>query len=566
MEPTLETIDDVLRHVEQDVIREHRFANVELKENWAQDHGKKFSALANKVAPSKPAWLIIGIRDDGAVVGNNETWAKRTEQAVSQHINGYLDPSQACRGISCHATTRGWLVIVLIVNPGAVTQWNQGAYKAAGTTLALMRPDEVVELTLRLPGLTDYSRQPWEGPINAALVRRFAEMVVAHRKNDTSVSGLDGGSTQDILRRMRIAGTNTARILFGDTRCRVVWLSSDGSVLQNNQYNGVLSLVTPEFQERIQEWCQKSAQSPDARHPRQAFREAIANAVAHAAYFDNDGEIMIEVAPHRVTISNVCLRESSFFANKWFSGAHKTVNGLLMETLRQSGVVDELGRGKNIIFRDSIFTGKHPPQVFIDPAGRQNRWRLVMHSGAQNDNHRRLLARLRDAYQDQRRALIAYALVVWSEQPLSAIKQNVDEESLPFFIEVLDDAKSPVFYSEERDTIYLRRWVEVLLDEGKDSKKFSEAEEAVLFWSAYRFHTRHTNSVINNRDLRELAGMGNTRSEVTLASSVLGRWAEKGWIERKKKGEYKFARQHAYESKLAESESSQALARALKSA
>ena len=57
-----------------------------------------------------------------------------------------------------------------------------------------------------------------------------------------------------------------------------------------------------------------------------------------------------------------------------------TINGLLMEVLRVAGHVDELGRGKNLIFSDSIKNGKRSPEVILERAGRYDRWKLKKRS------------------------------------------------------------------------------------------------------------------------------------------------------------------------------------------
>jgi hypothetical protein len=36
-----------------------------------------------------------------------------------------------------------------------------------------MKPEEVLELTIKLPGLTDYSKQPCDGDVNEMLVNVF---------------------------------------------------------------------------------------------------------------------------------------------------------------------------------------------------------------------------------------------------------------------------------------------------------------------------------------------------------------------------------------------------------
>lgn len=274
--------------------------------------------------------------------------------------------------------------------------------------------------------------------------------------------------------------------------------------------------------------------------PTKALREGLANAVAHAAYYDGQGDVIVELFSDRVSISNLCIKESGYFANKWFSRSHKTVNRMLMEALRLAGAVDELGRGKNLIFAESLRNGKNPPTVVLEKGGRYDRWRLYIYGGSQNRVQLRVLQRLREMYQDEQKALIANALVLWSGYPVSNIQKYVDGESSRIFADVLVDMKGPIFYYQKNDQIVLRRWVRVLLGEGKDSKQLSAAEEEDLFDLASKIQTDYHHGYITPKQLRELGAMGDTNSEIVQSSQILKKWMEQGQITKVKKGLYKF--------------------------
>jgi len=230
-----------------------------------------------------------------------------------------------------------------------------------------------------------------------------------------------------------------------------------------------------------------------------------------------------------------------FFANKWFSRSHKTVNRLLMETLRVARLVDELGRGKNVIFRESIFAGKRPPQAMTERAGHYSRWKLVLYDGTRDDRQLRLLERLRDHYgNDEHKALIANALVLWRSQSVSTIKGYVDDESFPVFQEVLEDANGPVFFYEGADEIIPSRWINVLLRDGKDSKQLSEAEEFHLYDVLYHIHANFHQGIVTTDDVRKMARFGKTSSENALLSKLFRKWAAEGKVEKIKSGRYRF--------------------------
>lgn len=467
-ERMIETIEELLECARNHTLLEHRTGNVELRRSWDQENGKKMSAFANR-ASTAPQWMCVGIADDGTFCGRTEAWAKTTEEAVSQHLNQYLDPQITCLGISCHECEGQWFLVIKYGNPGSVVYWNNSAYKGAGTTIETMTPEEVMQLTVALPGLTDYSAQPWTGVYDQGKAADFAN-TVAMRRSGATLDRIGELAPDIALRRIGIHSTNTHWILFGDVRYRVVRYDRQGNPIRNDTHTGLYGILQPTFFADVQQWTQHELGLGSAPYPEKALKEGLANAVAHAAYFDGSGDVMIELFPDKLCISNLCLRDSKYFANKWFSRGHKTTNRVLMEALRLAGAVDELGRGKNLIFAESLRNGKRPPKVVVERGGRYDRWRLYIYGGQQDRAQLRVYERLRQMYPDEQKALIANALVLWRGQTVSDIRQYVDGESSRTFAEVLGDLHGPIFYYQTKDQIILRRWVRVLIGEGKDSK------------------------------------------------------------------------------------------------
>lgn len=531
----ISSLEELRDAIQVNRTHEFRHGNVELKASWSQDDGKKLSALANKLEASV-GWLVVGVNDDGSLAGRDAKWAKQTEETISQHCNQYLEPTHACRGIQCLEFGSAFVLAVEVRSPGVVARWNGRAFKAVGTTKDEMRPEEVMELTMKLPGLQDFSARPRPSTVSAELVRQFA-LDVSRRTSDLFLTDLPSLAPGEVLARLKLASTEAARILYGDCRFRVVRFDAAGTPTRHDKYSGLYTLLTPEFRQHVQEF---SATTADSRpYPDDALKEALANAVAHAAYFEQDGDIILELYPDRLCISNLCLQETAYFANRWFSRSHYTVNRLLMESLRLAGHVDELGRGKNLIYAGSICKGKRPPNVSIETAGRTPRWRLFLYDGMTDPLQIRVLQRLREHYRDEQKALLAHALVLWRGQGVQSIKQYIDGESAPILAEVLADSAGPVLYMPD-GTLALRRWVSVLLGEGKDSKTLSSAEEAALFEFAYRVQTTRNQGYVTPRDIRQLGQMGNTRSEQTLSCNILRKWRAEGKVDRTKRGTYRF--------------------------
>jgi hypothetical protein len=208
-----------------------------------------------------------------------------------------------------------------------------------------------------------------------------------------------------------------------------------------------------------------------------------------------------------------------------------------MESLRLAGYVDELGRGKNLIFSESIKFGSTPPEVQIENAGKYLRWKLTIFGGDQTASRIRIVERCKELYGNDRKALIAVALVFWRDLPVSEIRKYVDSDFAREFAEVLTGNIGPIFYSKEEDRIVLRRWANVLIGEGKNSKALSHEEEEQLL-AAARERQKLNHGIITPKDIRDLAAMGNTASERVLSSHILAKWLKEGIVEKRGVGKY----------------------------
>lgn len=531
-------IEDLEQAIRNARLMEHVHNNVELKSNWAQKHGEKLCALANKFNLAC-AWLVVGISDDGLLLNRDENWAKETEKNISHHINENLDPSQGCQGVSCVEVLGSWLVVIAVKNPGEVVYWGGTAFKAAGTTQLAMMPDEILQLRIQLPGLTDFTRQNAASDYDAAQSGSFARKI---REMGYSFEYSDANPNDylECFKKLGINRKQAARILFGDCTYRIARFDKNHEPIENKSFRGLYRFLDDSLIADIQRWTSKELGATGDPYPPRTLKEGLANCVAHAAYFERDGDIIVELHPEYICISNLCIKESAFFANKWFSRSHKTVNGLLMEVLRIAGCVDELGRGKNLIFSESIRQGKRPPEVHLERAGRYDRWKLFIYGGMQDKTYLRLLDRSKELYRDDQKALIAQALVLWRDKPVSEIRNYVDGDFSRQFAEVLSGLEGPIYYYAKGDKITLMRWATVLLGEGKDSKALSPAEEERLRKFAYEHRTKYFDGYITPKELRSLADMSNTRSEMTLSSTILRRWEKQGYVKKVGNGKYKF--------------------------
>jgi predicted HTH transcriptional regulator len=90
--------------------------------------------------------------------------------------------------------------------------------------------------------------------------------------------------------------------LFGNCSYRVVRYNRDGDPISNIKQYGLYHILTDEFLNDIQEWTCGQLNIDTEPYPKRALKESIANAVAHAAYFESDGDIIIELYPDRIII------------------------------------------------------------------------------------------------------------------------------------------------------------------------------------------------------------------------------------------------------------------------
>ena len=211
-----------------------------------------------------------------------------------------------------------------------------------------------------------------------------------------------------------------------------------------------------------------------------------------------------------------------------------------MEVLRISKHVDELGRGKNLIFAESLRYGKQPPQVIVQRAGKYDRWALNVHGGMRNKRYLRLRKRIKEIYQDEQKALIAHALVLWSNKPVKEIKNYIDDNFSEPFAEVLSSLDGPIYYYQDEDRIILNRWARLLLEEGRDSKKLTSVEESRLRAFLKSYCLKYEGGYISPKELRRLAHMAETPSEKVLSSKLLSQWEKNGHLSKIARGKYQF--------------------------
>jgi predicted HTH transcriptional regulator len=527
-------------------LTEITYSNLELKSAWKQDDGKKISGLANRV-DNATYFLIVGIDDKGSYLNKDEAWAKDTEANVSNHFNQYLDPSFTCSKVACvRCIDSTYAVVIQVDSPGVLVLWNRKPYKMTGTTALEMSPVESMELTVRFNNRRDFSSLEKASELDMGLVRDFIDRI-RHLSTTPAFRIFNELSDAAALKSLKIHGRNCANILFGTVSCRLVVYKADDSVYSQDILVGLYRLLNGELYDRITDLLRRvyGIEASDL-YPESAFKESVANAVAHAAYFENNGDLIVEVYQSKISIGNLCLEESGYFANKWFSKSHNTVNNLLMEVLRIAKHVDELGRGKYLIYSDSVKSGKLPPEVVLESAGRFRRWKLILHGSIIDEKNKKAFEAIKARYGDTEKSQIAFSLVLWRQKTIEEISQYIDGESKGKFADIIRDYRGPIYYSKELRRFILNRWIKLIVEEGKASKTLTAAEEKRLFDLAYSLGVEYDEGYITSKRLRELGGFGNSKSANTQCSVLLRKWKSEGKITSEdKRGVYRFVRNEA---------------------
>lgn len=518
-------------------------SGVEFKRKWQQDCGQDISAIAND-ENIQTGWLVVGVEDNGALSGHDENWLKKTEQDVSNHIRQYLEPSWAVTRVVGEHIKNAYCLFIEIQNPQDIVSWNGVAYKLIGTTSSKMKEDELLALSIKLPG-ADFSKNKYEGSYNPSLITAFAQKV-SSESTDFDID-INKVSPEDILRKLNIYGTIAAGILFGEYKFRLVNFNEDGDILDQTTKSGLFHILSDSFIEQIQSRARKkgthiegasTSVQEETPYPVKALREVLANAVAHALYQKNAGDIVVETHPNRITVRNNCSKEAKLFVDKWLSRIHKPVNKHLMNTLRIARITDEQGTGKIRIFRLMLESGKREPIIDFQTLGDYSRWSITLFNEEANKELKKIAEEIKGQFDNPDQWRLATALLLWRDRSWDEILQYFDEHYKYVANQVLHNTHSPVLLFNNK--LYTKRWANIRLT-GQFTKQFSEAEKSMFLkiLSEYSFDNGR-NGNIESELARRIIGLSDHQSEKTQLARLFSEWRDKGYMEQVKKGNWKF--------------------------
>ncbi len=417
-----------------------------------------------------------------------------------------------------------------------------------GTRTEKMTSGEKQALELKCPGL-DFSSFDYKGKIKASLVLDFAKFLKNSNEDWVKLSA------SNVLSKLNIRDKNVSGILFGDFSFRVAHYNQESELTDQDEKEGLYSLLKEDFIQHIQSWTRTKAISlvpgslsitEEKPYPDSVLREVLVNAVAHSAFEKQERKITVELYRNRIRVSNHCSAKATAFINKKFSQGHFSYNPFLMKILRKANFSDEFGTGKNKIFKYMIESGRREPlfeyQKISDDYGI---WSVTIYNEQPNKNFLTLLKKLKKIYESNTdKYKISAALVLWRDKTLEEIFNYIDEYHKKLIHEILSDKNSPFLltteYSQKNKKkpvarILLKRWVKVQL-EGQESKVFSKAEEnkfkKILQNYAYE---ENRGGYITNKEARHLFGLSNSQSEIVQLSKLFQQWEKTGFIEKGKR-------------------------------
>ena len=519
--------------------------SIELKSKWQEKHGHSISAIGNN---EQGGWLIIGVNDQGKVLDQKRTGIKKQQDYIERHIDKNLDPKATVQSISIESIKEKYCLFIEIINPQKAVAWNQKFYHRVGSQTIQMSPGDHKHLELKRPGL-DFSKFKYNGSIDPSLVIDFARFLKNSSIPWTKLT------VDKILSKLNIKNKNIAGILFGDWTFRLIHYNANSEVSDQIEEKGLYRLLQENCIKNIQAWTRSKPLTlrpgslsvmEETPYPDLVLREILVNAVAHSSFERQGIGVEVRLYKNRITVSNPCSAQAESFINKRFSNEHFSHNPLLINILRKAQFSDELGTGKNKVFKSMIENGKREPLFeYKSLSNGYGIWSVTLYNEQPNTNFLKLLKKFKDIYKkDPDKYKISAALVLWKDKTLNEIFSYMDEYHKKATGEILSGPLSPFLLAYDHSKkntsakILLKRWVKVQL-EGQESKAFSKSEEntfkEILQDYAYKDNRQ---GYVTNKEVRQLFGLSNSQSEIVQLSKIFQNWEKEGFMKRGEKRRY----------------------------
>jgi len=374
-------------------IKERESETLEFKREWTDRALQDLAAFAN----SKGGRLLLGIRDDGEIVGMNAE--DREIQRITNIIAAQLGITPSVRVVE----TESRPVVEIQVEPSAGLVACGGRYLCrVGTTNRDFRPDELARHILERSGRSwDALPSEWTlNEINPEALERFARLARSR------LSQLDASNMEQTLQNLQLLESgklkNAGVLLFGKEPQRLfpvaqvrIGIFRETEILDSHDFQGTLweqldgamerfrQVLKVRFDTRVEQPTLEGLQRREVwEYPLEALREALINALVHRDYtisadiqikihedsleIWNAGELPSPLkpedlrGPHRSVLRNPLIAQVFYFAGlieRWGSGTLK-----IMDLCRQQGLPEPAFENEQGGFRVTFAKDPYTPE------------------------------------------------------------------------------------------------------------------------------------------------------------------------------------------------------------
>lgn len=330
-------------------------------------------------------WLLLGISDDGTVVGARPRHGEVTE---SRKLEALI-ANKTSPALRIEVKVEQWgsqdVVTVKVPKPRSVVATTKGRYlrraiDVNGKPQCLpMLPHEVQSRTTMLGG-RDLTAMPLPelsaGDLDPAEFERFRNLI--GNRGDSVLANLSNSDLLSALGLWTVDGDPTvgAALLFGTPDVLRAFVPTHAVVFQvldehdavraNRSLGGPLLRVMVELAEAVERYNPEEEIDDGIfrvglpLYARVAVRELIANSLVHRDYSVN-GQVRVAVEGSVLSVSNPGGFPDGITIDNLLTAPPQARNPLIADAFQRAGLVERTGRGINRVYWNQLALGRPQP-------------------------------------------------------------------------------------------------------------------------------------------------------------------------------------------------------------
>ena len=330
-------------------------------------------------------WLLIGVSDDGNVIGARPRHGTTTHtRRVAALVANKTSPALTVN-VSVERLDKKEVVVIQVPKPPRVIATTTGRYLRRATDVhgkPECRPMPPHEVQTRASGLGmhDLSTLPLPdlsvGDLDAAELDRFRSL--AEGGGDSVLSNLSSSDLLSALGLLTVNGAPTlgAVLVFGTPAVLAAFapthavvfqaLDSHDTVLVNRTLQAPLIQVMLDLIEALTPYNPEEEVQDGLfrlglpRYSEVATRELIANALVHRDYSLN-GQVRVAVEDTVLSISSPGGFPDGITIDNLLTAPPQARNPLIADAFKRAGLVERTGRGINRVYRHQLALGRPQP-------------------------------------------------------------------------------------------------------------------------------------------------------------------------------------------------------------